>query len=55
MINSTSLKKQDWRKAKSSDPNRSFVVDCLIEDYIPSSQDAFQRQLDKRYIIEWQS
>ena len=26
MINSTSLKKQDWRKAQSSDPNLSFVV-----------------------------
>ena len=55
MINSTSLKKQDWRKAQSSDPNLSFVVDCLIEGYKPSSQDTIQRQLDKRYISEWQS
>ena len=55
VINSTSLKKQDWRKAQSKDPNIRFVVDCLIEGYKPSHQDAIKRQLDKRYMYEWQS
>ena len=45
MINSTSLKKQDWRKGQSSDPNLSFVLDRLTECYKQSNQGAIQRQL----------
>ena len=46
-INSTSLKKQDYLEAQSTDPHMKFIVD--------RATDAIKCQLDKWYMHEWRS
>ena len=53
ILQSTAFKKQDWRTAQSADKNLQFVLDCLIEGHQPSAEEAVQKCIDKRYVIDW--
>ena len=53
ILQSTAFKKQDWRTAQSANKNLQFVLDCLIEGHQPSAEEAVQKCIDKRYVINW--
>ena len=53
ILQSTAFKKQDWRTAQSADKNLQFVLDCLIEGHQPTAEEAVQKCIDKRYVIDW--
>ena len=44
----------DWRGAQSSDPALKFVIDCLIENRKPTTEEAEIHMVDRRYVYDWE-
>ena len=44
----------DWRGAQSSDPSLKFVIDCLIENRKPTTEEAEIHMIDRRYVYDWE-
>ena len=55
ILTGTALSAMDWQKAQSSDDNIRFIIDSLIEGQRPTAAYAERQNVDKRYLLAWDS
>ena len=55
VLTGTALSTQDWNKAQAEDKSISFVVDRLIVGEKPTTAEAENENIDKRYLYNWEN